>query len=106
VYNALTDRDAFDKLLQQGLHEEYRQYNDKIVEFTMRIKDKVRIEDLIVYELIWTLKKEKGKCSICQEFANIHCINCSDNNNNVWLYVDHWQQHRVGKHNSIISAIL
>ena len=28
VYNALTDRDTFDKLLQQGLDEEYRQHKD------------------------------------------------------------------------------
>ena len=30
---------------------------------------------------------QKSKCSICQEFANIHCINCKDY---IWLCVDHW----------------
>ena len=46
VYNALTDRETFDKLLQQGLDEEHQKYKDEIVEFFMSIKDKVRIEDL------------------------------------------------------------
>jgi hypothetical protein len=50
VYNALTDREKFDKLLQQGLDGEHQKYKDKIVELFMSIKDKVRIEDLTFYE--------------------------------------------------------
>jgi hypothetical protein len=46
VYNALTDRETFDKLLQQGLDEEHQKYKDNIIEFFMGVKDKVRIEDL------------------------------------------------------------
>jgi hypothetical protein len=49
VYNALTDRETFDKLLRQGLNEEHQKYKDEIVEFFMAIKDKVRIEDLTFY---------------------------------------------------------
>jgi hypothetical protein len=49
VYNALTDRETFDKLLQQGLDEEHQKYKNEIVEFFMGIKDKVRIEDLTFY---------------------------------------------------------
>ena len=49
VYNALTDKETFDKLLQQGLDEEHQEYKDKIVQFFMSIKDKVRIEDLPCY---------------------------------------------------------
>jgi hypothetical protein len=49
VYNVLTDRETFDKLLQQGLDEEYQKYKDEIVEFFMGIRDKVRIEDLAFY---------------------------------------------------------
>jgi hypothetical protein len=94
AYNVLIDRDKFDKLLQQGLDEEYRQYKDQLIDFFMNIKDKVRFEDLIIYEPIFTSNIQKGKCSICQEFANIHCINC----NNVWLCVDHWMQHKVNYH--------
>jgi hypothetical protein len=96
VYKALTNGDTFDKLLKQELGEESQEYKDELVKFFIGIKDNVRIEDLTVQEPIWTLKGEKGKCSICQEFANIHCINCS--NNNVWLCADHWKQHNVYKH--------
>jgi hypothetical protein len=94
VYNALTDRDTFDKLLQEGLEEEYLQHKEELIEFFMSIKDKVRIEDLIVYESIWTLR-EKGKCLICNEFSNIHCVNCKDNR---WLCIDHWRNHKVDYH--------
>ena len=49
-YNALTDREKFDKLLQQGLDEKYLKRKDELVEFFMSIKDNVRIEDLTFYE--------------------------------------------------------
>jgi hypothetical protein len=49
IYNALTDRERFDKLLQQGLDEEHLKYKDGVVEFFMSIKDKVRIEDLTFF---------------------------------------------------------
>jgi hypothetical protein len=96
VYNALTDKETLNKVLEQGIEEEYRQHKNKLVDFFMNIKDKVRIEDLIVYEPVWTLKKEKGKCSICNEFANIHCVSCKDN---IWLCVNHWQEHKIEPHN-------
>jgi len=83
------------KVLEQGLDEEYQQYKDQIVDFFMRMKNRVRIEDLIVYEPIWTFKREKCKCSICNEFANIHCVKCKDN---IWLCVDHWGYHKVDYH--------
>ncbi len=62
----------------------------------MSIKNKVRIEDLIVYEPTSTFKREKGKCSICNEFANIYCFNCCKDN--IWLCVDHWGDHKVDYH--------
>lgn len=46
MYKALTDRETLDAILQQGLDEEHQKYKDKIVEFFMSIKDKVRIDDL------------------------------------------------------------
>jgi hypothetical protein len=94
VYDALIDRDTFDKLLQQGLEKEYQQYKDQIVEFFMNIKDKIKLEDLTIYESIFTSNKEKGKCSICNEFANIRCVNCRDN---ILLCVDHWNRHKIDK---------
>ena len=103
IYNALKDRETFDKLLQQGLDEKYQQYKNELIDFFMSIKDKIRIEDLLLYEPIWTFKREKGKCSICNEFANIHCINCKDY---IWLCVDHWGYHKADKHNFISSTKL
>jgi hypothetical protein len=96
VYNALTDRDKFDKLLQQGLDEAYQRHKDELVNLFMSLKDKIKIEDLTLYEPIFILNIQKGRCSICQEFADIHCINCG--NNNIWLCVDHWRQHIKDKH--------
>jgi hypothetical protein len=49
VYRTLTDRETFDKLLQQGLDDEHQKYKDEIVQFFMSIKDKVRMEDLTFY---------------------------------------------------------
>jgi hypothetical protein len=40
------------------------------------------------------MQKRYAKCSACQAFANIHCINCI----NIWLCIDHWQGHRADTH--------
>ena len=65
----------------------------------MSIKDKVRMEeeeDLKMCEPIFTSDTQNNKkCTTCNEFANIYCINCSSN---VWLCVDHWRQHKTEKH--------
>jgi hypothetical protein len=98
VYNALTDRETLNKVLEQGLDdEEYQRHRDELVNLFMGLKekDKIKIEDLTLYEPIFTSNRQKSKCSICQEFANIHCINCG----NVWLCVDHWKQHKIDYHN-------
>ena len=100
MYNASTDKEILNKVLEQGLEEEYGQYKDQLIEFLMSMKDKVRIEDLTLYEPIFTLNIQKSKCSICEEFANIHCINCS--NNNVWSCVDHWICHKPETHSYYI----
>ena len=97
MYHALTDKEALNKVLEQGLDDdEYQRHRDELVNLFMSIKDKIKIEDLTLYEPIFTSHIQKSKCSICQEFANIHCINCS--NNDVWLCVDHWQQHKMRCH--------
>jgi hypothetical protein len=86
------------KILEQGLdNKEYQRHRYEIVNLFMGLKDKIKIGDLTLYEPIFTLNIQKGKCSICREFANIHCINCS-NNNSVWLCVDHWKQHKINYH--------
>jgi hypothetical protein len=99
VYNALTDRETLNKVLEQGLDdEEYKRHGAKIVNLFMHLKekDKIKIDDLTLYEPIFISNIQKSKCSICQEFANIHCINC--NNKSVWLCVHHWRQHNVDTH--------
>jgi hypothetical protein len=96
VYNALTDRETLNKVLKQGLDDvEYQRHRDELVTLFIGLKDKIKIEDLTIYEPIFTLNIQKSKCSICQKFANIHCINCS---NNFWLCVDHWMQHKEEDH--------
>jgi hypothetical protein len=95
VYNTLTDRDMFDKLLQQGLDEEYQIHRAEIVNLFMSIKDKIKIEDLTLYEPIFTSNIQKSKCFICQEIANIYCVNCRDN---IWLCNDHLKQHKTTVH--------
>lgn len=50
IYNALTDRETLDKLLQQELEEEHLKYKDGMVEYFMSIKDNVKMEDLTFYK--------------------------------------------------------
>jgi hypothetical protein len=94
VYNTLTNRQMLDKVLEQGLDEEFRKFKDSLVEFFMTIKDSVRIEDLDVRPPVFKSDCLKGKCSICSEFANIRCTNCI----NVWLCTDHLEQHKIHHH--------
>ena len=110
IYHALTDRDTLDKVLDQGLDEEYQKHKDEIVNFFMSIKDSIRKEDLFNAQNSDTScsddnqrqQQQYAKCSICQGFANIHCINC----NNIWLCIDHWKQHRTDKHSANSHAKL
>jgi hypothetical protein len=50
VYNALTNRETLDKLLQQELNEEHLKYKDGMIEFFMSIKDNIRMQDLTFYK--------------------------------------------------------
>jgi hypothetical protein len=103
-YHALTDRETLDKVLEQGLDEEHQKYKEKIVEFCMSIKDCILKEGgenaYVHYGNDYERQQGQAKCSICQGFANIHCVNCDD----MWLCIDHWKQHRNYKHNSSASA--
>jgi hypothetical protein len=54
VYNALTDRETLNKVLEQGLEDkEYQRQRDEIVNLFMFLKDKIKIEDLTLYESIF-----------------------------------------------------
>lgn len=49
VYQVLTNREALEKVLRQGLKEEHMQYKDNIVELFMNMKDRIKVEDLRIY---------------------------------------------------------
>jgi DNA-binding transcriptional MerR regulator len=49
VYHVLIDKETLEKVLQQGLKEEHKQYKDKILEFFINMKDRIKIEDLRFY---------------------------------------------------------
>jgi hypothetical protein len=49
VHHVLTDKETLEKVLQQGLKEEYKQYKDRIVELFTNMKDRIKVEDLTVY---------------------------------------------------------
>ena len=95
VYTALKDSETLAKVLEQGLEEEYLSAKEFIINLFMNIKDKIRKEDLTVHEPIFASHAQKSKCVICQGFANIHCTNCRGN---IWLCVDHWEDHKVEIH--------
>jgi hypothetical protein len=94
IYHVLADKETLDKILEQGLDEENLKYKDHFLNFFMSIKEKVRIEDLFIApssSISNNNGQQYAKCSLCQRFANIYCVNC----NNIWLCVDHWRQHRI-----------
>jgi hypothetical protein len=92
VYAALKDGDTLAKVLEQGLEEQALPWKESIVKFFMRMKDKIKKEDLRIVPTF--TPNMKTSCMICQGFANIHCIDCSD----VWLCSNHWKQHQVERH--------
>jgi hypothetical protein len=51
AYHALTDKETLEKILQEGLKEEHKQYKDKIVEFLVNMKDRIKMEDLTFFLL-------------------------------------------------------
>ena len=56
VYNALTDRENLNKVLEQGLDDdEYQRHRAEIVNLFMGLKDKIKIQDLILYKPIYIL---------------------------------------------------
>jgi hypothetical protein len=97
VYHALTDKETLNKILKQGLDEEHQKNKDQLLPFFMSIKDNIRMDDLFYgtanYHPITNNKVQSQytSCSLCGEFANIHCLNCIDNI--TWLCVDHWRDH-------------
>ena len=44
VYQVLIDKEALERILQQGLKEEHMQYRDRLVELFMNMRDKIKAE--------------------------------------------------------------
>jgi hypothetical protein len=49
VHHVLTNKEILEKVLDQGLKEEHKQFKDRIVEFFMNIKETIKREDLRFY---------------------------------------------------------
>jgi hypothetical protein len=49
VYRVLTDKEALEKVLQQGLKDEHKRYKDEIVEFLLNMKNRTKVNDLTLY---------------------------------------------------------
>ena len=49
AYEAMSNKEILEKVLQQGLKEEHMQYREKIVEFFVDMKGKIKVEDLTIY---------------------------------------------------------
>ena len=49
AYNALTEREILESVLNQGLKEEHKKYKDDIVKFLMNMKDRIKVKDLTFY---------------------------------------------------------
>jgi hypothetical protein len=49
VYHVLTDKETLEKVLQQGLKEEHKQFKNEIVDYFTNMKDKIKLKDLTFY---------------------------------------------------------
>jgi hypothetical protein len=49
VYHVPTNKDTLEIVLRQGLKEEHMRSEDRIVEYFINMKDKIKVEDLRVY---------------------------------------------------------
>lgn len=98
-----------------------RKLKEPLIDHFGSIKDKIKIEKLLNFDgknleeekedkkrqeetEKWLAENEpqrfnldkalSGKCILCKEFSNIHCINCD-----IWVCVDHWRKHDQDSHN-------
>jgi hypothetical protein len=140
IYKALTDRENLDILLEQYFENRRnnpRDYGDdptfdyakrkeqddtlrrSIVDWFMRIKDHIRIEDLTNFNGITLQQEEEEKeeeentkrsdldhsttifvdhfndicCECNKRWACILCVNCDK-----WICTDHWRNHKTTHH--------
>ena len=80
-----------------------KENKQNIVNFIIDNKDSIRIEDLKIYEPIYKCYRKKRNCHICNNLSNIICRNCSNyynNNKEIWLCKNHWQDHSEKHYNN------
>lgn len=102
VYNVLTDEKQLALFLEEGLGPEHPQYKNQIIRFFTCIRDRISIEDWIKF--VWsstsleTRRQKNNECSIFISFANVRCVDCTDNS--IWVCGDHhWLAH-ISEHTS------
>jgi CO dehydrogenase/acetyl-CoA synthase beta subunit len=72
----------------------------------MRLKDNIGMDDLFYVKSNYRsvtdnkVQRQYASCSLCGEFANIHCVTCTANR--TWLCQDHWRDHRL-KHTAVFQ---
>ena len=69
-----------------------------VIDFIVDNKDSIKVEDLKISEPFYKCYREKGNCIICNSLSNIICTNCCNNHKEIWLCTNHWQQHKIEKH--------
>jgi hypothetical protein len=91
--------------IQEGLKKQeeeqkilLKQNKQNIIDFVLDNKDSIRVEDLKISEPFYKCYREKGNCIICNSLSNIICTNCCNNHKEIWLCINHWQQHKIEKH--------
>ena len=75
-----------------------KENKQNIIDFILDNKDLIRIKDLKISELIYKCYRKKRNCIICNSLSNIICTNCYNNYKEIWLCINHWQQHKIEKH--------
>ncbi|MGA7370043.1 MAG: hypothetical protein WBX01_13015 [Nitrososphaeraceae archaeon] len=94
MYNTLKDERQLALVLDEGLDPEHLQYKDQIIEFFTNIRNRISIDDFLKFHGDHGGRgKEKRECSVCESFANIHCVNCQQADKSTWLCVSHWRDH-------------
>ena len=75
-----------------------KENKQNIIDLLSANKDSIRVEDLKINEPFYKCYCEKGNCIICNSLSNIICKNCDDNHKEIWLCINHWQQHTIDQH--------
>lgn len=73
VLKILQDENKLDKILKQGLsNEEYEKWKDNILNYFKKIKEKLKFDFLLKYDVYENLAKHR--CKHCNQTGNIHVI--------------------------------